>query len=134
VRSRAHGFTLVDLMLAIALIGLLAAMAYPRYTAATSRAKRVEGRMALAVLWRSQQAVHVVDERYAQDFNRLGSVFDGGEKLTPNKIKGRYYTVTLTQPWGKDSFYAVAEGNIDQDPISDILIIYEMPEPKETSP
>ena len=121
-------------MLVIALIGLLAAMAYPRYTAATSRAKRVEARVAPSALWRSQQAIYVADERYAQDFDRLGSIFDGGEKLAPNKMKGHYYTVTLTQPWGKDSFYAVAEGNIDQDPISDLLIIYEMPEPKEPSP
>jgi type IV pilus assembly protein PilE len=57
LRSRRHGFTLIELMITVAIIGILAAIAYPSYTQYVLRANRAD---AQAVLMESAQFM----ERY----------------------------------------------------------------------
>ncbi len=125
--TRARGFTLIDVLLVLVLVGVLTAMAYPRYRAATARAKRVEARVMLASIWRAQQAEHIRSGTYADSFKKLAVSLDGGQTKDDHTLQGRYYTFTLTQPWGPQSYYVVAEGNIDEDPATDILLLYELP-------
>lgn len=42
MRARAHGFTLIELMIAVVVIGILAALAYPSYTEYVARGHRAQ--------------------------------------------------------------------------------------------
>ncbi len=45
--SRMQGFTLMELMIAVVIVGVLAAIAYPAYTDHMNRARRADGKAAL---------------------------------------------------------------------------------------
>lgn len=54
-RVRRCGFTLVELMIVVAVIGILAALAWPSYTRHLVRARRVEGQVALIEAMQQQE-------------------------------------------------------------------------------
>jgi type IV pilus assembly protein PilE len=65
-RREPRGFTLIELIVAIAIVGVLAAIAYPSYTAYVRRGKIVEALAELAT-------VRVRLEQYYQDNRHYGS-------------------------------------------------------------
>lgn len=54
-RRRARGFTLIELMITVAIVGLLASLAYPAYTDSVLKGRRAEGRSALMGLLQQQE-------------------------------------------------------------------------------
>lgn len=54
-RRPQHGFTLIEIMVVVAIIGVLAAIAYPNYTEYVRKGKRAEGRTALMELMQQQE-------------------------------------------------------------------------------
>ena len=65
-RRKPRGFTLIELMVAVAIVGILAAIAYPAYAAYVRRGKVVEALAELAT-------VRVRLEQYYQDNRNYGS-------------------------------------------------------------
>jgi type IV pilus assembly protein PilE len=61
----AHGFTLIELMIAVAIVGILAAVAYPAYTEYAVRGKIAEATRDLSL-------TRVKQEQYYQDHRRYG--------------------------------------------------------------
>lgn len=54
-RGAASGFTLIELMITVAIVAILAAIAYPAYTSAVLKGKRAEGRVALTALMQQEE-------------------------------------------------------------------------------
>jgi type IV pilus assembly protein PilE len=55
VPTLSHGFTLVELMVTVAIVGILAAVAYPLYTAFVAKGNRAEGRAAVMKMLQDQE-------------------------------------------------------------------------------
>lgn len=55
MKSHQSGFTLIELMITVAIIGLLVSIAFPSYQDSVRRSKRAEGRAALASLMQQQE-------------------------------------------------------------------------------
>lgn len=73
-----QGFTLIELMIVVAVIGILAAVAYPAYTDSVLKGRRAQGRTALAELLQQQ-------ERYMTQNNcYLGFTTNASFTATPS--------------------------------------------------
>jgi len=66
------GFSLIELLIAVAIIGILAGVAYPAYTDFVTRSKRAEAQRELMRLANLQEQVFVDTRSYAADMTGLG--------------------------------------------------------------
>jgi prepilin-type N-terminal cleavage/methylation domain-containing protein len=133
------GFSLIELMVVVAIIGFLAMIAVPNFNRFLAKAKRTEAYMNLSAIYAAQKA----------HFAEHGTYSDAlyGEKSIGWKPEGNYYYSYGFQGAegrnnfigklgassgdlsrgraGKDGFVAVAAGDIDGDGVVDILTVDE---------
>ena len=104
--GRIKGFTLIELMITVAIVAILAAVALPAYTDHITRGRLIEGFAALS-------SAAVKFEQYYQDNRRYGSDTACGVeapattkffkfKCTPDTTQG--YTLTATGIGSLDGF------------------------------
>lgn len=64
MKLKNSGFTLIELMIAVAIVGILAAIALPQYTSYTIRARRTECRAALMQVMQQQERYFTQQNTY----------------------------------------------------------------------
>lgn len=140
-----NGFTLIELMVVVAIIAVLTMLAVPSFTTFIAKAKRTEAYTNLHALYAAQKAYWAEHGTYTTQLagsDGLGwkpTGYRGGgaqEKFyytygTPGSEGVHYFTGKLLAPSSalsaghanKDSFLMVAAGDIDGDGNLDILTI-----------
>lgn len=119
-KPRNSGFTLIELMIVVVIIGVLAAMAIPRFMAVSTRNKQAEAKLILKQIYINQRAYRQAGTGYylpgvsASASNRFAFGI-----LTIEISPTARYTYSIT---GTDtSFIATAtSGILDDDPTVDI--------------
>ncbi len=120
------GFTLIDVMIAVAVVAVLASLAAEEFDHMLGKARRTEAVVGLHALWTAQTAYRAHAGQYAATFDALGGFpLAGAVRVSAATAKGKRYTFHVSQPWGPQSFYCVAAGQLDSDPWPDILTIEE---------
>ena len=110
-RKRFHGFSLIEVMIVVVIIGILAGLAYPNLEKYLKRAHQTEAKTNLSAIYTAQKIYFTLHQSYADDINKLDLSLAQG-----------LYTFTI-QEASKITFKAQAKGNIDNDDALDIWTI-----------
>jgi len=102
--SNAPGFTLIELMIVVAIVGILSAIAIPNFVKFQCRSKQTEARSALTALYVAEESYRAEFSKYVvggeADMHVIGFAYKSGSK--------RRYTLSVT---GSDTaFEASANG------------------------
>ena len=104
IRKRFHGFSLMEVMIVVVIIGILAALAYPNLEKYLKRARQTEAKTNLSAIYTAQKIYFTLHQSYADDINEPDLSLAQGDP----------YTFTI-QEASTSTFKAQAEGNIDDD-------------------
>ncbi len=111
-RFTMKGFTLIEVMIVVAIIGILAAIAYPSYDEYIKRGHRSEGMAQLNDIAARQERYYAQAHTYitaSADLDKLGLIVSSGKvesatgkyAVTVDKVdKDGGYTLTATQNFG----------------------------------
>ena len=100
-----QGFTLIELMIVVVIIGILAAVAIPKFNQVTASAKESE---AASIL----KQIYTLQERYKQRHDVFATSFTALEGGPAGLNDAKYYTFTLPAGDG-DTYLACATPTLD---------------------
>ncbi len=95
-----RGFTLIELMIAVAVIGILAAIAYPSYQDSIRKSRRADAKATLLQAAQWMERFYTENNRYDQDrAGTLTTTITAGTssfpKAAPLEGGSKYYAITL---------------------------------------
>lgn len=145
--SKKRGFTLIELMIVVAIIAFLAVVSVPSFMKFLAKAKRAEAYMNLSSIYAAQKAYFAEHGKYSDVLSGQGGIgwkpegYKGGGKNEKyyytygfagsegvNHFTGKLETASSNLSASKvspEGFIAVAAGDIDGDGVADILTVDE---------
>ena len=98
-KTHVTGFTLIELMIVLTVIGILTAIVYPSYVDKVRRAKRIDAQATLVSIQLAQANYRATNTTYgtlAQVFDSVTSLQDDLYTLAITNISATSYTITAT--------------------------------------
>jgi len=114
-----RGFTLIELMIVVAVIGILAAIAIPNFLRFLAKSKQAEVRSNLSAIYTTETTYFTENNTYATTFEAIKWVPEGTTRyeyfLSPSETTGSISGLTIPAEVAVSStgFTAGATGNID---------------------
>lgn len=129
------GFTLIELMIVVAIIAILAMIAVPNFLRYVAKAKRSEVYLNLGSIYSAQKAYWAENGTYSDNLNTIGWKPEGeinytygfpgaeGVNFFTGKLKADGNQLSAYSKADKDSFVTTAIGDVDGDGKLDVITI-----------
>jgi type IV pilus assembly protein PilE len=112
MKHQQHGFTLIELMITIAVLGVLVAVALPSYREATRKAHRADAKISLSRLATIEEKHYFRENKYTGDF---ADMITGAAVGTTTVVSDEgYYSIALTVSGGGTGWSMTATAAGDQ--------------------
>jgi type IV pilus assembly protein PilE len=116
LRRVAPGFTLIELMITIAVIGILLRIAYPAYMQQMQKSRRVQAKTALLDLASREERYFGTNNQYTSSGPALG--YSGALPQAINISGTAYYTLSVTVPSSSPTTFTASATRISTTPQS----------------
>ncbi len=102
--KRNHGFTLIELMIVVAIVGILAAIAFPSYMESVRKSRRADAKSTML-------QVASQEERYFTENIKYGTLTEIGNTGTVQSA-GKQHTITVAKT---DATYTITATPVQTD-------------------
>src|SRR5687768_11145565 len=90
--QKQRGFTLLELMISVAIVGVIASMALPSYRQSVLKANRTDAHISMSGLATQQERFYFSNNRYTGDF---ADIMEGAVSGDPISSDEGRYSITL---------------------------------------
>lgn len=112
MRIQQKGFTLIELMIVVVIVGILAAIAYPSYLEHIKKARRAEAKALLIQIANRQQQVYM-DARSFVTVANMASLAGSDLKITPEEKVVDNYSLVVTPVVGLPPAFSATLAPLD---------------------
>jgi type IV pilus assembly protein PilE len=111
------GFTLAELLVTLAIMGILASVTYPMYVGYVTKSRQQEAQVELTAIRQAEEMYRLQYNTYTNDLNNAGFSWKPPVSPVPR------YAYRILGGWSATTYTAQASGDIDNDGVNDVWTI-----------